>query len=181
MESTDDWCTPARPQSLLLRFVYIFFFIFPPPSPLRRLFTAKSRGSSHWFRAITLVATGQRSGRGLGLTRPVIRAQQKPASPYSIAPVMGCHSSAARGDFITQRQMNEAGIAWIFFGGVGGEEWGGRDGARQRRQLAYSVVARLEWRVSMQRGGLVRGSAQQRRRRISPLPERITVANDQRQ
>lgn len=152
--------------------VCLHFLSQPTPS-----LHTKSHGSSHWFRAITLVATGQQSGRGLGLTSPLIRAQQKPASPYSIAPVKGCHSSAVPPqDFITQRQMNEAGIAWNFFRG----EWGGRDGARQHRQLAYSVVARLEWRVSMQRGGLVRGSAQQRRRHILTLPERVTVANDQR-
>lgn len=100
--------------------LFTFFF----SSPLH-LFTAKSHGSSHWFRAITLVATGQQSGRGLGLTRPVIRVQQKPASPYSIAPAMGCHSSAAHppGDFITQRQMNGAGIAWNFWEGMGRAGW----------------------------------------------------------
>lgn len=122
MKSTDNWCTLACPQSLLLQFVYIFFFT----SPLH-LFTAKSHGSSHWCRAITLVATGQQSGRGLGLTRPVIRVQQKPASPYSIAPVMGCHSSAVLPltprDFITQRQMNEAGIARNFWGGMRRAGW----------------------------------------------------------
>lgn len=155
---------------------FCLFTFFSFPSPLH-LFTAKSHGSSHWFRAITLVATGQQSGRGLGLTRPVIRAQQKPASPYSIAPVMGCHSSAAHPPGIwlhKDKWMKQASLE--IFGG----EWGGRDGARQRRQLAYSVVARLEWRVSMQRGGLVRGSAQQRRWHISTVPERVTVANDQR-
>lgn len=60
------------------------------------------------------MATGLKRGRGLGLTRPVIRVQQKPASLHSIAPAMGRYSLWSPWDFITQRQMDEPGTAQNF-------------------------------------------------------------------
>lgn len=137
--------------------VFLFVCFFSPLQP----FKAKSHRLPHWFRVITLVTTGQQSGKGLGLMRPVIRAQQKPASLYS-ARLMGSCSSGSPWDFITQKQIDEPGRAEYFF-------WNGPVGGGWHRQLGYSAVACLKWHVSMQWGDLVRGVAQQRIWHIFPF------------
>lgn len=150
-------CTSLPTRSHLLQFVYRFF------APLHPL-TVKSHRSSHWFKVITLVATGLQRGRGLGLTRPVIRVQQKPASVFNsscdgvlqLVEPLGFHYTKTNG---WSRQ------SWILGMGRAGWRWGGG------RQLAYSVVACLKWCVSMQRGDMVRGGAQQRKWHICPLVE----------
>ncbi len=147
-------CTSLPTQSHLLRVVYSFFF---------HPFTVKSHRSSHWFRVITLVATGLQSGRGLGLTRPVIRVQEKPVSVFNsscdgvsqLVEPLGFHYTKTNG---------WSRHSWILGMGRAGWWWGGR-------QLAYSVVACLKWCVSMQWGDMVRGGAQQRKWHICPLVE----------
>lgn len=148
-----------------LQFVYSLFASLHP-------FTAKPQHSFHWFSVITLVASGPQSGRGVGLTRPAIRAQQKPASVYSTAPATGCCSLWSLWDFITERQMDEPGTAEFKERGRAGRGWRGR-------QLAYSVVACLKWRVSMQPGDTARGGTQQRKWHICLFLETTNSGNQE--
>lgn len=132
------------------------FSLFTAFFPSLHRFKVKSHCSSHWFRVITLVATGLQSGRGLGLTRTAIRVLQKPASVFNSC----CHGvlQLVQPFGISLHKDKWMIQAWLDFGGV-----------ERGRQLAYSVVACLKWRVSMQWGSPVRGGAQQREWHICPL------------
>lgn len=150
-------CTSLPTQSHLLQFVYSFFAPLHP-------FTVKSHRSSHWFRVITLVATRAAGWKRSGINE----ASDKSATETCVSEFnsacdgvlqfvepLGFHYTKTNGWFRH---------SWIL--GMGRAGWGSRG-----RQLAYSVVACLKWRVSMQGGNLVRGGAQQRKWHICPLPK----------
>lgn len=146
------------PTLTLLQFAYSFY------SPLHP-FTVKSHCSSHWYRVIRLVAPGQQSGRGLGLTRPVIRVQLNPLCLCSIAPVMGCYRSRSPWDFITHTKIDKP------------DTLNGREGLALEVQ-AISLLSGSMPQVSVQWGTQVRGGAQQRKWHISCLPDSAPATGD---